>query len=159
MCALEMHYWRREVADEALQLTRLCGFAMNHMVRQVLELGNQALHFDGDDPEQWVVINAKEVRCISNGRLVADLTLVEPNKLLIVVPNDEDLIRSEHLPEYSRKQHGIIGPGPKDWKGDREPALAMLWELPENTQIRQGPRQHIPTTQMSRKPKYIRTIH
>jgi hypothetical protein len=146
------------MSDENLQLTRLCAVAMNHLVRQVLQLGNQALHFDGDDPDQWVVVDPTSVRAIRGSRLVADLEILADG-ILIVVPNDEDLIRDEHLGEYNRRQYDIIGPGPADWKGDREPALAMLWEIPENLQLKKGERQHIPSSIHARKPRYIRSFH
>ena len=139
-------------ASNALELTRLCAWYMNQMVRD-LELGNQAEHFNGENPNDWAIVSPREVRVLKHSKFVAEIHLDSETQVEIIVPDDYMLIRSDKVAEYDPIHHGIIPQTARDFKGERlEPTLVIQYSLEERPLTLQGERQHIPESTRRRKP-------
>jgi hypothetical protein len=142
---------------DVLQITRKCAYYMN-MTCKEFELGNQAEHFDGENPNDWAVVNESEIRCLKNGKFVADI-FIEGETIEIIIPDNFMIIRAEHLGEYDPRLHGIETKISRDFKGDKDPDLTVQWTQPEQPVLLTGPRQFMPQHTMSRKPVIKRAYH
>lgn len=140
----------------ALELTRLCAWYMNEICTE-LGLANQAIHWSGEDPDSWIVVNDHHVKALDGHHLVAELFFNGPLDAEIVVPDNYRLIRNEHLSEYDPIHYGIKANHIKDFKGDTEPDLVINYTPEEMPYLLQGPRQHLPQRTMKRKPRVRRS--
>lgn len=111
---------------------------------QELGFGNLAEHFDGEQPEEWVVVNSENIRVLKNNHMVADIHIEQKDnakQYTVIVQEVEDLIRLDHAAEFNPETYGILPPEPPDWKGERPPRLEIEYTLPDDENVLQGPRQ------------------
>ena len=128
--------------DDALRLTRKCAKMVNECLAH-LGVGNQAEYFDGEDPDQWQILDPSEIYN-TKGDIMRLTVMINNDTAQIVIPRLVDCIRREHRSKFDHRQYLIQDVPPIDFKGDHEPQLVITCAVPEDNEILQGPRQYIP---------------
>lgn len=134
-----------------LRATRIAAAAMLDLTKH-LGLGNLAKRFDGDDIDQWLVVDSSEVRVVDGGRAIAHC-YIRKEQVSIVVQDAYQLVRNSHLSEFSPREYGIHINGIPDWKGETQPDLVAtvpITQMPEYD----APRRPMPPYTTHRKPRY-----
>ena len=129
----------------ALTTTRKCAMMLNGALQKI-GLGNLAEHFDGEDPDQWQILDPTEIYVVKDKVRRATI-LLDNDTATIVIPRVDQLVRREHRSKFDHRQYLIQDVPNKDFKGDHEPQLTVTCSIPADDEILQGRRRFIPRKQ------------
>ena len=126
---------------------RKAAYVLNEICREA-ELGTLAEKFNSDNPDEWAVVDDRELRAIKHGRVVAEVVL-ETSQALVSIEKPEGLVRMKHWSDFDPAAHGF---GPQKYNWMKEPLpYRITVQIPDDLQGLNAPMRRVPRQPSARK--------